>query len=741
MAIITDNRPKIENTLDGVEMTIDTSSRFVYEQYIKIYENKYSFLREITANAFDAVIELWERDYQDTYTKSDFLAENPIVLGVYADASGHYISIKETKGIGMSPERMREYLKITNSTKRESEHQIGAKGIGRLSALAYQNEYYIETVYDGIKYFYMVDFYNNAPKITSTHSMPTNEPNHTKVKIYVVDFEHEKRYIEEYIDANLSYFENLVVEQLKFYYELNRYEDRGFYYLYEETSTSNYRSYNGTHISILLGSIPYTVSVNSLKLTNHQTELFVHTLGCQKYIIKFNVSDLDVVASRDTLSLTDRTVEALKVALFKVIEDIHRLQNIIFAELWNSSPKDSNSFKTLNSFFRDGTLVCQNVFFSKSTKLTSLQNNSGIRRSFQDWFSDRNYEFTKFDGNGSKPKQYRLRVGDSSTVLISDSKLPVKHRKAKYIIFEDTYTIGHDLSNLKKFIPVKSSAEFIEEDKLERAANKEDKVSEKNEVYCYLYNSGIRGEVTDRATFKEIVDKDTSVDDRVIYHALYNRETKNQWMNIANVIVTVEPNCIIFLTTENNANRMKKEGLPHVNTIPLNVNKIADSYLFGQIHSNASKYLCTSSDCNNFDKVLRDILQKHDWKSSQEAWTYFENIKGLYSKFYSDKIELQFEIKFGKADYTPELYDIFYDCSVNIQNIGKEYRILFTELESYIKTQMMIHYLPLRGYSSTVVDFDVLEVQQKVLNLYPKSDEIISFDFDEVSVINKLAIN
>jgi hypothetical protein len=736
MAIITDNRPKVESTLNGVEMTIDTSSRFVYEQYIKIYENKYSFLREITANAFDAVIELWERDYIDTYTKADFLAENPIVLGVYKDASGHYISIKETKGIGMSPERMREYLKITNSTKRESEHQIGAKGIGRLSALAYQNEYYIETVYDGIKYFYMVDFYNNAPKITSTYDMPTDEPNHTKVKIYVVDFDHEKRYIEEYIQTNLSYFENLVVEQLKFDYNLNKYEDKDFYYLYKEVSSvANYRSHQVSYINILLGSIPYQVSRSSLKLSSNESNLFEETLAYQKYIIKFNVSDLDVVASRDTLSMTDRTVEALRDRLFKVIADIQKLQDIVFSELWNSSPQDPNSFKLLNILFRDGNLIYKNLFFDRNTKLTSFQNNSGIRRSFRDWFSEQNYEFTKFDGNGSKPKQYNLRVGDSSVVLISDSKLPVKHRKNKYIIFEDTYYVNRDITDLKKFIRVKSSAEFIEEDRVERALNKEDKISEKNEVYCYLYNSGIRGEVTSKATFKEIIDGNT---DKVIYHALYNRETKNNWMNIANVIVTVEPNCIIFLTTENNANRMKKEELQHINTIPLNVNKIADSYLFSIIHDNASKYLCISSDSVNFDNVLRDIMQKHNWKNSQEAWTYYENIKGLHSKFYSDKVELQFAIKFGKADYTPELYDIFYDCSVNIKNVGKEYPLLFTELETYIKAQMMIGYLSLHWYTSTTIDLDVLEVKQKVLNLYPKSEEIISFDFDEVDIVNKV---
>lgn len=735
MAIITDNRPKIENTLDGVEMTIDTSSRFVYEQYIKIYENKYSFLREITANAFDAVIELWERDYQDTYTKSDFLAENPIVLGVYADASGHYISIKETKGIGMSPERMREYLKITNSTKRESEHQIGAKGIGRLSALAYQNEYYIETVYDGIKYFYMVDFYNNAPKITSTHSMPTNEPNHTKVKIYVENFDREKGYIEDYINTNLSYFENLIVEQLKFDYNLSKYEDKGYYYLYKETSTTNYRGYQRSSVNILLGSIPYVINTNSLKLSSNESNLFEETMVYQRYIMKFNVSDLDVVASRDTLSLTDRTVEALRFNLFKIISDIQRLQNEVFVELWNSSPKDPNSFKILNTLFRDDHIIYKNLFFDKNTKLLSFQNNSGIRRSFRDWFYDKNYEFTKFDGNGTKPRLTTVSIGTQILALITDSKLPVKHRKNKYLIFEDNYSYTPDFSELKKFIPEKPSAKFIEEDKAERALNKEDKISEKNEVYCYLYNDKVRGEVTTKKEFNDIIDTNTN---KIVYHALYNRETKNTVMDVSNLLMSIlgddllGNDYIIFLTTETNSNRMK--GIPHINTIPLDVNKIADAYIVSAIHSSPGYFINSTSDCAKFNTVLKSVLDKHNWTSAIDAFHYYNNIRKLHSNFYTEKVDLKFAIEFGTADYTPELYEIFYDCRENLHNIGLEYEVVFSDMEYYLASALNITYLGLSTYRFKEVKFDVLETHKRLLSLFPKSGEPMEFEFQKVKI-------
>jgi hypothetical protein len=735
MAIITDNRPKIESTLNGVEMTIDTSSRFVYEQYIKIYQNKYSFLREITANAFDAVIELWERDYINKISKADFLAENPIVLGVYKDASGHYISIKETKGIGMSPERMREYLKITNSTKRESEHQIGAKGIGRLSALAYQNEYYIETVYDGIKYFYMVDFYNNAPKITSTYDMPTDEPNHTKVKIYVVNFDDEKRYIEEYIDANLSYFENLVVEQLKFDYALSKYEDKGDYYLFKEGNGKSNRSNNGSYIKILLGSIPYLINFNHIRLTSKEYSLFIKVLSYQECIIKFEVSDLDVVASRDNLSMTDRTVEALKDKLLKVIADIEKLQDIVFSELWNSSPQNPNSFKLLNILFNNGNFIYENLFFDRYTKLSAFQDNLGIKRSFKDWFNNKDYNFTKFNGSGVKPYSTFVNIGDNILTLITDSNLPVKHRKNKYIIFEDKYHT-HDFSELKKFIESKSSAKFIEEDKAKRALNKEDKISEKNEVYCYLYDEKVSSIVKSKEEFNDIINNNTN---KVIYHALYNRETKSPVMEVSSLLMSIlgdellGNDYIIFLTTETNSNRMK--GIPHINTIPLDVNKIADAYIVSAIHSDAKRFICSSSDCIKFDKVLKEVLSKHNWTNAVDAYRYYNNIKQLHSNFYTEKANLKFSIEFGISDYTPELYEVFYDCKENLHNIGLEYDFIFSNLENYLAHALDITYLGLSHYRFKDVECDVLETHKKLINLFPKSGKPMEFGFQNVKIV------
>jgi hypothetical protein len=735
MAIITDNRPKIESTLNGVEMTIDTSSRFVYEQYIKIYENKYSFLREITANAFDAVIELWERDYINKISKEEFLAENPIVLGAYKDASGHYISIKETKGIGMSPERMREYLKITNSTKRESEHQIGAKGIGRLSALAYQNEYYIETVYDGIKYFYMVDFYNNAPKITSTYDMPTDEPNHTKIKIYVVNFDDEKRYIEEYVQGNLSYFENLVVEQLEFDYNLSKYEDRGDYYLFKEGNGKSNRNDNGSYIKILLGSIPYLINFYHIKLTSKEYNLFIKVLPYQKCIIKFEVSDLDVVASRDNLSMTDRTVEALKDKLLKVIADIEKLQDILFSELWNNSPQDPNSFKLLNILFNNGNFIYENLFFDRYTELSAFQDDLGIKKSFKDWFNNKDYNFTKFNGNGVKPYSAIVNVGGDVLTLITDSNIPVKHRKNKYIIFEDKYST-HDFSQLKKFIESKPSAKFIEEDKAERALNKEDKISEKNEVYCYLYNEKVSSVVASKEEFNDIINNNTN---KVIYHALYNRETKNSVMEVSSLLMSIlgdellGNDYIIFLTTETNSNRMK--GIPHINTIPLDVNKIADAYIVSAIHNDARRFICSSSDCIKFDKVLKEVFSKHNWTNAVDAYRYYNNIKQLHSNFYTEKANLKFSIEFGISDYTPELYEVFYDCKENLHNIGLEYDFIFSNLENYLAHALDITYLGLSHYRFKDAECDVLKTHKKLINLFPKSGEPMEFEFQNIKIV------
>lgn len=206
----------------------------LYRSIILIYENKFSFIREFVQNAYDAVVEIWENKYTDIIALDKFLIENPIVLRMYKDESDKlYVEIKETKGVGISQHRMLNIFEnITKTTKDNSTNQIGAKGIGKLSALGYTDEYFIETVYDFIKYNYKVTWYNQSgvPKIIKLSETLTKEENYTSIKVYID--EHDQTSFANSIVDFLPYFNNIfyVNTPINYYSKPTYSNDSGYYY-------------------------------------------------------------------------------------------------------------------------------------------------------------------------------------------------------------------------------------------------------------------------------------------------------------------------------------------------------------------------------------------------------------------------------------------------------------------------------------------------------------------------------
>lgn len=104
-----------------------------------------SIIREITSNCIDA----------NTESGSD----EPIIIKFEKDIeSSDYILSFKDNGVGLSPERINDvYVKFLESTKKESEQEIGYFGLGSKTPFAYKREsgerfFYIDTISNGIKY-------------------------------------------------------------------------------------------------------------------------------------------------------------------------------------------------------------------------------------------------------------------------------------------------------------------------------------------------------------------------------------------------------------------------------------------------------------------------------------------------------------------------------------------------------------------------------------------------------------
>lgn len=596
------------STMEGKSMTVDLNNRFLFQAMINIYQDPHTFIREVTANAYDAVVELWERDYKGKIDKNDFLNENPIVIGLFADDSGNYLEIKETRGIGMSEERMKSYLEAGLSSKRDSEHQIGAKGIGRLSAFAYASEYYITTVYDGIKYFYMAEFYGNTPKIIKLNSVPTNEVNHTAIKVRLKgDTRDEKKVIEDYINNNLYLFKNLVTKQLNF---KSPFED--FYvetddYFLIKNHPNRELGYNSIIIS--LGNIPYIVNLN--KLTYHAADLKVSTadinlinsLGC---VIKFEPSDLDVTASRDSLELNKRTQDKLVERLRYVVKLIQEyvIEDFIFSKS-NFKPRVDKTFLGESCYFSQN--------FNKNITIEILKidlDGKESHKMFIDNVRKKLLEISEFIKNNStnnyqlpeyvyrqqystfKNKQLLESLRPSYTVYNGDLKSLKKFVKTKLecrdFIFKNSVVCKKYYDDFIKYY-CRFQEEFVEN----TVEVEEDDVKDELKFYM-VYNEKLTTEFR-TANYKSVIpDMEKSPDDYAVM--LYDNNNKLAIIQAAGQIVKFLDKKIVLMTTSKFTKKYKmlqninEEELKNSITISVPDLKIhyINRWLF-KIYDNAEK--------------------------------------------------------------------------------------------------------------------------------------------------------
>ena len=207
-------REKAKHTIEG-DSFLTVQSSVNKEKLAKLYgilSNIYrnpigAIVREYASNAYDANIEAWnfktlgfqeiwrkypwvregkmKMDIQEytilvhhlTHTKKD----SPIRIGFEVVGGTCYFTIQDF-GIGLSPKRMEHiYFNYLDTTKDNTDDEIGGFGIGAKSALAYTKTFHINTVYNGDEYNYimtkgetgipegqLLNFFENADKPNGT---------------------------------------------------------------------------------------------------------------------------------------------------------------------------------------------------------------------------------------------------------------------------------------------------------------------------------------------------------------------------------------------------------------------------------------------------------------------------------------------------------------------------------------------------------------------------------------------
>ena len=305
---------------DSLGANIDTSSfTFLFEMMSKsLYSNPIgSICREITSNCFDSHIEA-------------NVSVPVIVKKSYDyDDSCYYISFID-RGVGLSPKRIKTiYMKWFSSTKRETNDLIGGFGLGSKSPLSYQDLFYINTIYNGVKYEYVLHKGTKVPTLDLLTQNPpnclvprikevklieikridiaqfnplTDEHNGTEIKIAIKNGDDRK--FQEQLLEQLAYFDNVFFQDWAIDNVYKIYEGQTFKYRNKDQYSED--------MHIILGKVPYPIDWKLIGVKEVNIPV----------AIKFEIGELEVTPSRESLRYTDSIKELVKTRVNDCIKEL-----------------------------------------------------------------------------------------------------------------------------------------------------------------------------------------------------------------------------------------------------------------------------------------------------------------------------------------------------------------------------------------------------------------------------------
>lgn len=272
-----------------------------------MYQDKVgSMVRELSCNAMDAHIEAGTPDL-------------PFDIHL-PDSIEPWFSVKDT-GVGMSDENLRTmYTTYGESTKDESNEMVGAFGLGSKTPFAYTDQFTVTSIFDGVKRIYVAVMNDDGlPVLMLQGESETTEHAGLEVNVSVRD-------------ADYDSFRSAVTKQLQFFaVKPNLLNNRqGIEFKdFDNTDEINIdmdgiRVYNGGYnanikgIWIVQGGVGYPLSLESLGDIKADVKSFAQTVHSKGAILHFPIGQIEVTASREGISYTDRVIERITKRLTEV---------------------------------------------------------------------------------------------------------------------------------------------------------------------------------------------------------------------------------------------------------------------------------------------------------------------------------------------------------------------------------------------------------------------------------------
>lgn len=264
-----------------------------------------SFIREITSNAWDSHVEAGNLN-------------EPVIISIDGNEDKIVIGIRDY-GTGLSPERFDAvYRKMGASTKTDSDEYHGMFGIGKFSMLAPTEVATVTSFYEGIKYTYLMYKNGLGINIDLLDTQETTEANGVNVE---VELSRSDYYTVIYaIEDQLTFFENVYINDTV---NSNNYFNNIKVKHFESFSVSTVTN----KVEVLLGRVLYPFEKNKLVgLTPEEWEL-VNTMNTS-LALRFNIGELDVNPTRETLMYSERTIKAIVNKLREVKSELFSIKRV-----------------------------------------------------------------------------------------------------------------------------------------------------------------------------------------------------------------------------------------------------------------------------------------------------------------------------------------------------------------------------------------------------------------------------
>jgi hypothetical protein len=264
-----------------------------------IYQHKLAaIVRELSCNAYDSHVEAGKADVPFTIALPNHLSSNLII---------------SDEGVGLDDIGVRKvFASYFNSTKTNSNDVTGGMGIGAKSVFSYSNSFTIVARKDGVERVYNA-FIGEAgvPQVQIVSHEDTEEKN--GVSIYVPIKEQDYSLVEAETSVIASMFKTIPNVTGKTGFKLHCTD------VYEQIEKYGYARINRFCNSQLYSSHKnYALMCNVIyplpaSFANEGLDLFLSAIASTKeaIVIPFNVGDLTPAASRESLSLNEKTTKVV----------------------------------------------------------------------------------------------------------------------------------------------------------------------------------------------------------------------------------------------------------------------------------------------------------------------------------------------------------------------------------------------------------------------------------------------